>query len=75
MWFFFYRFSIFVHEEFKAEIMQEHKDSPENQKLLENIVAPGWKILNETPSPRFIKTHFPFSLLPKNLLEVGCKVG
>lgn len=55
--------------------MQEHKDSPENQKLLENIVAPGWKILNDTPSPRFIKTHFPFSLLPKNLLEIGCKVN
>ena len=35
---------------------------------------PGLKVLTEKPSPRFIKTHLPFSLLPKQVEEKKPKV-
>lgn len=39
-----------------------------------NVRAPGTKILEETPSPRVIKTHLPVSLLPKSFWEQKSKV-
>ncbi|XP_069768983.1 sulfotransferase 1B1-like [Narcine bancroftii] len=35
---------------------------------------PGMQKLREMPPPRVIKTHLPFSLLPKSFLEQRCKV-
>lgn len=68
------RFSLFVHDETKQEFLDENSNDPKKQELVEQLSTPGYKILEETPSPRFIKTHLPFTLLPKNLLDVGCKV-
>lgn len=42
--------------------------------MVEKIAANGWDILNESKGPRVIKTHLPFTLLPPNLLNSGCKV-
>ncbi|XP_069100136.1 sulfotransferase 1B1-like [Pleurodeles waltl] len=39
-----------------------------------NVLAPGTKTLEETPSPRVIKTHLPVSLLPKSFWEKKSKV-
>lgn len=50
-----------------------NKDDLTKQQLCKSIAKPGYEILEEMSSPRFIKTHFPFSLLP-NILECGCKV-
>lgn len=69
-----HRFSIFVHDETKKEFLQENSFCPERMQLVEEISKPAWKTLSETSERRFIKTHLPFSLLPPNLLEVGCKV-
>lgn len=46
----------------------------EKCELVNWLDYPGWKHLAETKERRFIKTHLPFSLLPPNLLETGCKV-
>lgn len=32
---------------------------------------PSWQSIDEAPSPRFIKTHLPLSLLPPNLLSTA----
>ncbi|CAH0723133.1 unnamed protein product, partial [Brenthis ino] len=33
--------------------------------------VPSWKTIEDAPSPRFIKTHLPLSLLPPNLLSTA----
>lgn len=40
--------------------------------MLEAVSQPGTQVLESTPSPRFMKTHLPFSLLPPALLDT-CK--
>ncbi|KAG7302516.1 hypothetical protein JYU34_012430 [Plutella xylostella] len=35
------------------------------------IRQPSWEAIDHAPSPRFIKTHLPLSLLPPNLLDVA----
>lgn len=42
--------------------------------MIEEIAKPARITLDEMTERRFIKTHLPFSLLPPDLLEVGCKV-
>ncbi|XP_029155779.1 sulfotransferase 1C4 [Nylanderia fulva] len=45
------------------------------QQLCRDIAKPGYEIIASIPltTPRFIKTHFPFTLLP-GILDVGCKI-
>lgn len=69
------RFSLFVHDEMTAELLKLNAGDSEKLDLVQQISRPGYEVLNEMKSPRFIKTHFPFSLLPPNLLDVGCKVS
>lgn len=42
--------------------------------IIEEISKPARINLDKTAERRFIKTHLPFSLLPADLLKVGCKV-
>ncbi|KAM4697433.1 sulfotransferase 1B1-like [Rhinophrynus dorsalis] len=37
-------------------------------------VPSGVEILEETPSPRMVKTHLPYELVPKSFWEKNCKV-
>ncbi|CAK1547424.1 unnamed protein product [Leptosia nina] len=41
------------------------------QGLNKAVKRPSWETINEAPSPRFIKTHLPLSLLPPNLLDTA----
>ncbi|XP_066996262.2 sulfotransferase 1C4 [Anabrus simplex] len=70
----FLEFNTFVHEETKAEFLAENAHDSMRQAMIERICEPGYKVLDAMASPRFIKTHLPFSLLPPDLLETGCKV-
>ncbi|KAJ8729875.1 hypothetical protein PYW07_016913 [Mythimna separata] len=41
------------------------------QGLNEAVRVPSWKTIEKAPSPRFIKTHLPLSMLPPNLLSTA----
>nr|XP_023026985.1 sulfotransferase 1C4-like [Leptinotarsa decemlineata] len=70
----FLEFSCFVHKETKAKFLHENRDDFEKYQMVDILDYPAWKFLSDSPGKRFIKTHLPFSLLPPNLLDVGCKV-
>ncbi|CAG9773792.1 unnamed protein product [Ceutorhynchus assimilis] len=70
----FLEFSSFVHQDTKADFLEENQTDPEKYKLVEEVAYPAWKILAKTNERRFIKTHLPFSLMPPNLVKAGCKV-
>ncbi|KAK9884598.1 hypothetical protein WA026_007438 [Henosepilachna vigintioctopunctata] len=62
------------HPEFRAELLQENINFEENYKLIKKLSESVCDHLDQMKERRFIKTHLPLSLLPKNLLTVGCKV-
>ncbi|XP_077296310.1 sulfotransferase 4 isoform X3 [Arctopsyche grandis] len=70
----FFEFSIFVHDETKKEFLSENAHDLEKVKMVHHVSSPVWEILDKIKTPRFIKTHLPFSLLPPTILTSGCKV-
>ncbi|XP_014474012.1 PREDICTED: sulfotransferase family cytosolic 1B member 1-like [Dinoponera quadriceps] len=69
----FFEFSIFNHPEVTQEFLEINKGNEVNEQICRKIAKPGYEVLASIPSPRFIKTHFPLSLLPE-ILDIGCKV-
>ncbi|KRT79203.1 hypothetical protein AMK59_8051 [Oryctes borbonicus] len=70
----FLEFSSFVHPVVKAEFLKENSYCPIKSKILEEVTRKEWLNLPLRRSRRIIKSHLPFSLLPLNLLDAGCKV-
>ncbi|KAK9883283.1 hypothetical protein WA026_001467 [Henosepilachna vigintioctopunctata] len=70
----FLEFSCFVHPETKAEFIEENKHSNLLTDLVEKISEPLCDQLSQIKERRFLKTHLPLSLLPRDLLKAGCKV-
>jgi len=70
----FFDFSLLIHDEMTTELLKLNAGNSEKLDLVQQLSQPGYEVLNAMKSPRFIKTHFPISLLPPNLLDVGCKV-
>ncbi|XP_011187511.2 luciferin sulfotransferase-like [Zeugodacus cucurbitae] len=72
----FFEFSLFVHPEVKAEFLAENAGDSKKQEFIENFSRPGYNSLAEWPcnKRRFIKTHFPFSLLPPSVMQNNCKL-
>lgn len=64
---------MFNHPEVTREFLEINEGNFLNQQLCRKIARPGYEIVAAIPSPRFVKSHFPFSLLP-TILDVGCKV-
>ena len=69
------RFSGFFHEDTKRELLEANAGHPERQRAVLDMAEPGYQVLARADGPRFIKTHLPFSLLPKDLLTCGAKVN
>ncbi|CAG4988484.1 unnamed protein product [Parnassius apollo] len=67
----FLEFSVFVHPVMKKRFYMENCDSERKLKLLEFVTQPATEQLALMPSPRFIKTHLPLSLLPPKLLDTA----
>ncbi|CAH0721878.1 unnamed protein product, partial [Brenthis ino] len=67
----FLEFSVYVHPVMKQRFHDENKDSERKLELLEFVCQPGTEQLAKAPSPRFVKTHLPLSLLPPNLLDTA----
>ncbi|XP_045532596.1 sulfotransferase 1C4-like [Pieris brassicae] len=55
--------------EIKNKLFDANKDDEAKLKQMELIFKPATEILETTPSPRFIKTHLPLSLMPRKALE------
>ncbi|XP_036344804.1 luciferin sulfotransferase-like [Rhagoletis pomonella] len=72
----FFEFSLFVHPEIKVELLSENANDKGQQDFIEHFSAPGYETLNSWPlnKKRFIKTHFPFSLMPPSVLKEKCKI-
>lgn len=64
---------MFNHPEVTREFLKINKGDFLKEQLCREIAKPGYEMVAAIPSPRFIKSHFPFSLLP-GLLDIGCKV-
>ncbi|XP_055694684.1 luciferin sulfotransferase [Lutzomyia longipalpis] len=70
----FFEFAAFLHPETKAELMRLNTESPQNQAFVDEISVPAYTFLPNITKRRFIKTHFPFSLLPPSVLKSGAKI-
>ncbi|XP_034479258.1 sulfotransferase 1C4-like [Drosophila innubila] len=68
----FFEGSLVIDDAFKAELLAENKDAG----CVEHISRPRNEALDSLPSTqrRFIKTHFPFSLMPPSVFENKCKI-
>ncbi|XP_043273832.1 sulfotransferase 4A1-like [Venturia canescens] len=69
----FLEFSMFNHPEVTQEFVKLNEGDKEKKKLCKEISKPGYEVLENLLSPRFIKSHFPLSLLP-GILDTGCKI-
>lgn len=65
-----------MHPVIKEELLKENAHNESNQQFIEAISQPGYKIFADMPlnERRFIKSHFPFSLLPPSVMEQKSKV-
>lgn len=70
---FYFRMSLCTHPQVMEELVDAVKNEPEMVARCQQLSEPGYEAVERLPSPRFIKSHFPFSLLP-SILDVGCKV-
>ncbi|XP_072943670.1 sulfotransferase 1C4-like [Epargyreus clarus] len=62
-------FSLSMHPETTKELIEEHKDKVDCLNILNTFATPSAEKIAKLPSPRFIKTHIPLSLLPPSLLD------
>lgn len=53
--------------------IEENKNDKQLVELAQEMFKPQYNKLTKLPSPRFIKSHLPLSLLPPSLLDT-CKV-
>lgn len=64
-----------MHDETKKELLLENNDDPKKQEFIEIVSQPGYEFLPNIQQQRFIKTHFPFTLLPPSVMENKAKVS
>lgn len=65
---------MFNHPEVIDEVIKMNEGDKAKVEFCKMLLEPGYEVLAKMPSKRFIKSHFPFSLLP-NILDSGCKVN
>ncbi|XP_055548843.1 luciferin sulfotransferase [Wyeomyia smithii] len=69
----FFEFHIYMHDLMKQQFLSENPD-PADQQFIEAASTPAYEVLSAMSTRRFIKTHFPISLLPPSIFETGAKV-
>lgn len=68
---YFYRLFKYVNTQWQEELLHSAKDKEAVSEFLKNINKPIKEKLSIMPSPRFLKTHIPLSLLPPKLLDIA----
>ncbi|CAK1545180.1 unnamed protein product [Leptosia nina] len=61
--------TMMIHPTLIEEIKEMNKGDEEKVKIVDLFSKPAYEILNAAPSPRFIKSHLPLSLLSPKLLD------
>ncbi|XP_026329425.1 estrogen sulfotransferase-like [Hyposmocoma kahamanoa] len=57
--------------EVQTKRIYEHNKNDEDKTALAKFLLGGSKVIENLPSPRFIKTHLPMSLLPPSMLDTA----
>ncbi|CAA9999767.1 unnamed protein product [Nesidiocoris tenuis] len=70
----FFEVCLFFHPETQEKFIRENAGNPGNQDYIRGMATPAYEYLDESESPRIIKTHFPPSLLPFDLETNQSKV-
>ncbi|KAJ2951136.1 hypothetical protein O0L34_g5525 [Tuta absoluta] len=60
-----------IHPVMNERYIQLNKNNAKNLEIIKHLSASGVDRLADTPSPRFIKSHLPLSLLPPTLLDTA----
>uniref|UniRef100_A0A023F783 Putative sulfotransferase n=1 Tax=Triatoma infestans TaxID=30076 RepID=A0A023F783_TRIIF len=69
----FFEFNFIMSDKFIEDVIELNDNDPEVVKELKNWDDPGYVYGQTMKSPRYLKTHFPPSLMPPNLIDT-CKV-
>ncbi|KAL0894133.1 hypothetical protein ABMA27_014170 [Loxostege sticticalis] len=56
-------------EKAKKALLDSCNGDVVKMKILEEMSKPGYEVVEKLPSPRYIKSHLPLSLLPPSLLD------
>lgn len=66
-----------MHDDVKQELLFEHREDPKKQDFIELVSTPAHEFLPLVSENkcRFIKSHFPFSLLPPSITYNQSKVS
>lgn len=65
---------MFMHDEVKEILLKINEGETEKEQLVEAMSVHGYDYFPRMQQQRFIKTHFPFSLLPPSIMEQQSKV-
>lgn len=63
-----------MHDETKKELLALNEGEKDKERLIEQMSTPCYEFMPHMQQQRFIKTHFPFSLMPPSVLEQQSKV-
>ncbi|CAH2073434.1 unnamed protein product, partial [Iphiclides podalirius] len=65
----FLELSMFMSKSLQEELLKHNFGNEEVIKVIKLMGTPGTQLVARKPSPRFIKTHLPMTLLPPTLLD------
>lgn len=63
-----------MHNDVKRELLMANSGEPIKQEFIEVVSQQSYDFLPRMQERRFIKTHFPFSLLPPSVKRNKAKV-
>ncbi|XP_046390348.1 sulfotransferase 1C4-like [Ischnura elegans] len=69
----FFEHSLLMPNGYIKDLLEKNRDDPAKLEFLKDKFTPSYERVAKMKSPRHVKTHFPFSLLPPKLLDT-CKV-
>lgn len=70
----FFELNLFFHEKTKKMFLEENSNNLQNKQIIEKMSRPCYETAADMTSPRIIKTHFPLSLLPKEVHQKKAKI-
>ncbi|CAG4988456.1 unnamed protein product [Parnassius apollo] len=67
----FLEFPMFMNKDVVSDLKSANADNEEGKKIIDYLSKPVSEVIAEKPSPRFIKTHLPMTLLPPRILDTA----